>query len=178
MHVALSIWAVDEDDYPGVDDWAGGLPNWDDAPFKAHFRRLEIEDYTGYCKEIDGEVEYSYNERMVDWHQVSIKGCKYRQQGILTPHVPSGSESLPTDTSEGYPDPTADATTTGGDAEPTSDGGNESTDGGDDSPTPTDGGDAPPQETDQSDEDGATITSLQSWLVAATGVVAGLMAML
>lgn len=177
MHVSLSIWAVDKDDYPGVDTWAGGLPDWEDAPFKAYFRNIEIEDYTGYCKEIDGEVEYSYNERMVDWHQVTVSGCKYKQQGMLTPHVPTGGGMLPTDTSEGYSEPTEDTAATEGSAEPTS-AKSESTDGVDDDPTSTDENEAPPKETSDDNEDTASMVSLHTWLMAAGVIVAGSMATL
>lgn len=177
MHVSLSVWAVAEDDYPGVDAWAGGLPNWDDGPFKAHFRQVEVEDYTGYCKEVDGKVEYAYDERMVDWRQVTISGCKYKQQGMLTPQVPSGGDSITTVTGGGYPEPIDVTNATDRQAEPTASDG-EAREGSDDSPTSTDELEAPPQETKDSDEDTATAISLQPWLLTAAALVAGSMAML
>lgn len=177
MHVSLSVWAVAEDDYPGVDAWAGGLPDWDDGPFKAHFRQVDIKDYTGYCKEVDGGVEYAYDERMVDWRQVTVSGCKYKQQGMLTPQVPSGGDIIPTAIEGGYPEPSDNTSATDREGEPTASDG-EAREGSDGGPTSTDELEAPPQETKDSNEDAATARGLRLWLLVAAALVAGSMAML
>lgn len=91
MFVKLVTWTVEKDNDDGLINWAGGLPEWDDAPFKAYYRKIEIEDYTGYCKEVYGPVEYAYDERTHGWEQVKVKGCKEKlPSSVHTANVPTG----------------------------------------------------------------------------------------
>ena len=76
MRLSLSMWSVKESQDDGEVDWAGGLPDWKGDPFKAEFRKVEVEDYVGYCKEVEGDVEYSFDEKMTGWEDVEVTGCK------------------------------------------------------------------------------------------------------
>lgn len=90
MQVKLGLWAIDETSDTGEIQWAGGKPDWDAAPFKAHFKSVEIEDYMGGCEEASGDVEYLYSERTHGWEEVRIKGCQRKTTpGQYTPDIPS-----------------------------------------------------------------------------------------
>jgi hypothetical protein len=93
MFVALRLWTVTSSDQPGLIAWAGGQPSWDMAPFTATVRRVQIEDYAGGCREVDGRVEYFYDENFTGWGDVELKGCKVKpaESGTLTHAVPSGT---------------------------------------------------------------------------------------
>mgnify|MGYP000866499146 CR=1 FL=1 len=166
MQVKLGTWAVTEDSDAGEVSWAGGVPDWDaDAPFTAYFRKVEVQDYAGWCAEVDGDVKYSYDERMGGWQDIKIGGCaKKMSPGMYTPHVPiqvgpTGTSSQQSETgSPSTDDASATATGTGTDAEPSA----------------TDGDEAPPQESE--DEDDSSVIQrraslllvaivLLSWLV-------------
>lgn len=112
MQVKLGTWAVNNKSDAGEIAWAGGVPNWDEAPFKAYYRKLEIEDYTGWCKEVQGPVAYAFDERMGGWEDVKVSGCKKRlAPGMHTPHVPDNVETQQADS--GYPVPSGAETTSG-----------------------------------------------------------------
>lgn len=89
MHIELRTWAVGGEGYddPGLIAWAGGLPAWDkEAPFRAYYRWVEVDDYTGYaCGRVDGPVEYSYDERMRGWRDVRVGGGCWQR-----PELPAG----------------------------------------------------------------------------------------
>ncbi|KAL7951446.1 glycoside hydrolase family 16 protein [Trichoderma barbatum] len=109
MQVKLGIWAVSNSSDPGTVAWAGGFPNWSDndadkIPYSAYFKTLEVEDYTGGCKETDKatKAEYLYDERTTSWQDIEIKGCVKRSTpGDYPPPVASSSDSQPTQTDEG-----------------------------------------------------------------------------
>lgn len=120
MQVKLGIWAVAKDSDPGEIAWAGGVPDWNKGPYKAYFKALEVEDYTGMCNETEGSVEYQYNERTWGWQNIQVKGCKKRSIPGMQPPSFSSRPGQPTKTDDGLyssPNPT-DATSTD-DATPT-----------------------------------------------------------
>lgn len=92
MHIELRTWAVGGEGHrdPGLIAWAGGLPAWDrEAPFRAYYRWVEAEDYTGYaCGRVDGPVEYSYDERMRGWRDVGVGGGCWQR-----PELPESAET-------------------------------------------------------------------------------------
>ncbi|KAJ3493178.1 hypothetical protein NLG97_g4895 [Lecanicillium saksenae] len=120
MQVKLGLWAVEGYNDPGEIAWAGGVPDWRNKPFTASFHSVEIEDYTGWCEEVEaGPVEYQYDDKMKGWADVRVAGCRKRRAPGVTAPAPSGT-SFPTSS-------TASATNPGN-AEPTNQG-----DNGDDS---------------------------------------------
>lgn len=111
MQVKLGVWAVESFNDPGEIAWAGGVADWRRGPFTAAFQSVEIEDYTGWCEEVDaGPVEYQYDGEAKGWADVRVAGCrKRRAPGVTAPA--EGTSSSP-------PFPTTSATGMGS-AEPT-----------------------------------------------------------
>jgi hypothetical protein len=134
MQVKLGIWSVSNGSDPGTVVWAGGLPDWNgrDAeknPYRAYFKTLELEDYSGGCNETQkgAEIEYLYNERTNGWQNIQVKGCVKRiAPGAYPPPLPSSSiGSQPSQTngdggsastnSSGVPSQTGEQNPTGSD---------------------------------------------------------------
>lgn len=113
MQVKLGIWAVEPYDDPGEIAWAGGVADWSRKPFTAAFQSVEIEDYTGWCEEVEsgGPVQYQYGEGMKGWADVRVNGCRKRR-------APGTVGPPPTGTSSSASSPVASSTSTDG-AEPT-----------------------------------------------------------
>ncbi|KAH6606047.1 cell wall glucanosyltransferase mwg1 [Trichoderma cornu-damae] len=110
MQVKLGIWTVSSSSDAGTVAWAGGLPDWSgrDAernPYRAYFKALELEDYTGGCNETEkgAGIEYLYDERTTGWQDVHVKGCvKRTAPGAYPPPLGSSSGgSQPTQTNRG-----------------------------------------------------------------------------
>ncbi|KAL7918780.1 concanavalin A-like lectin/glucanase domain-containing protein [Trichoderma austrokoningii] len=111
MQIKLGIWSVSggNGSDPGTVVWAGGLPDWsgrdaDRNPYKAFFKTLKLEDYSGGCNETQkgAEIEYLYNERTNGWQNIQVKGCVKRSTtpGAYPPPLPSSSiGSQPSQTS-------------------------------------------------------------------------------
>ena len=124
MQVKLGIWAVEGYNDPGEISWAGGVPDWSQKPFTAAFHSVEIEDYTGWCEEVEASpVEYQYDDKMKSWADVRVAGCRKRREPGVTAPAPSGTSSTSS---------SASATKTDN-AEPTdNDGDNDDDNGSDD----------------------------------------------
>ncbi|KAM0262446.1 hypothetical protein ACHAQJ_001699 [Trichoderma viride] len=110
MQIKLGIWPVSNSSDPGTVVWAGGLPEWrghdaDKNPYRAYFKSIQLEDYTGGCTEVqkDRDIEYLYDERTTGWQNIQIRGCiKKSTPGIYPPPLPSSSiGSQPTQTNGG-----------------------------------------------------------------------------
>ncbi|KAF4126087.1 hydrolase family 16 [Geosmithia morbida] len=105
MHIFLRIWTVNGNDDPGRVAWAGGLPQWGHSPFAAYVRRVEIEDYAGYCKTIhNGPVTYDYDANLTGWEDIHVQGCQETSSldGTHENHVPTKNVTdflVPTKTS-------------------------------------------------------------------------------
>ncbi|KID98195.1 cell wall glucanosyltransferase Mwg1, partial [Metarhizium majus ARSEF 297] len=78
MQVKLGVWSVRNDSDRGEIAWAGGVPDWGSAPYRGYFQSVEVEDYTGFCNQTDGYVEYQYDERTAGWQKIRIAGCQSR----------------------------------------------------------------------------------------------------
>ncbi|VUC25476.1 unnamed protein product, partial [Clonostachys rosea] len=89
MKLHISTWIPDQDNEGNsLTRWAGGVPNWEHAPFTAFFRKVEINDFAGLCLEIDGPVEYVLDEGVKGWEDVKVKGCYKRfSSGMYIPHA-------------------------------------------------------------------------------------------
>ncbi|RFU77755.1 cell wall glucanosyltransferase mwg1 [Trichoderma arundinaceum] len=103
MQVKVGIWPVSNSSDPGTIAWAGGLPDWSDRdadkiPYRAYFKVLELEDYTGGCNETEkgAKIEYLYDERTTGWQDIDVRGCiKRTTPGIYPPPLSSSSGSSP-----------------------------------------------------------------------------------
>ncbi|OAR03794.1 hypothetical protein LLEC1_04659 [Akanthomyces lecanii] len=101
MQVKLGIWAVEGYNDPGEISWAGGVPDWSRQPFTAAFHSVEVEDYTGWCEQVDagGPVEYQYDDKTESWADVRVAGCRERREPGITAPAPSGTSSAPSSAS-------------------------------------------------------------------------------
>lgn len=95
MRVQLGLWAVENGNDAGEIAWAGGVPDWRQEPFKAYFKKVEVDDYTGWCEEVvAGDVEYSYGADTKGWADVKVAGCrKRRAPGVISPDPPKGTST-------------------------------------------------------------------------------------
>ncbi|OAA71622.1 cell wall glucanosyltransferase Mwg1 [Cordyceps fumosorosea ARSEF 2679] len=94
MRVQLGLWAVGRRDDPGEISWAGGAVDWSGQPFAAAFHSVQVEDYAGWCEEVeDGRVEYQYDNKTKGWADVRVAGCRKRREPGVTAPPPSGTSS-------------------------------------------------------------------------------------
>jgi beta-glucanase (GH16 family) len=79
--------------------WAGGKVIWGDAPFKAWFKSVKVQDYGGGYS---GAAEYTYGDQSGSWNSIKVKG------GIKEdmPNSPSGNVFIEL-TSSSAPAPTS-----------------------------------------------------------------------
>jgi hypothetical protein len=92
MRLKLSLRALDHtsDDSEYKGRQSNGDLSWDEGPFTAYLRSVEVEDYTGYCQLVNGPVEYLFDERLLGWEEVGISGCERQLgPGMYTPDVPT-----------------------------------------------------------------------------------------
>ncbi|KID78596.1 uncharacterized protein G6M90_00g044170 [Metarhizium brunneum] len=109
MQVKLGVWSVRNDSDRGEIAWAGGVPDWGSAPYRGYFQSIEVEDYTGFCNQTDGYVEYQYDERTAGWQKIRIAGCQSRPGPELpAPSPVHTGDATATETGEtGGPETTA-----------------------------------------------------------------------
>ncbi|CRK45359.1 hypothetical protein BN1723_006586 [Verticillium longisporum] len=85
----------------GTIDWAGGLAQWDQAPFAAHYQKVTIQDYAGGKK---AAREYVYTKGQGSWESIKVVGGKESDAGKFkdTTEDPVKSETsiLPSATSK------------------------------------------------------------------------------
>lgn len=146
MQIKLGTWVAGRKDAPqGTIDWAGGLPDWNQAPFNAYYQSLRIQDFMGGQGATEA-TEYQYTDLSGTWQSIRV--------------VNDGEESKPSTTKSTSAKPT-DTTTSDATSKPTtlstvsssiitnsttSASGPDSTDG----PTETDGSD--PDQTTPAEE--------------------------
>lgn len=80
MQIKLGTWVAGRDDAPqGTVDWAGGLTDFDEAPFRAVYRSISIVDYAGGSGPAEGAVrEYIYGDRTGTWESIEVVGGSSR----------------------------------------------------------------------------------------------------
>lgn len=101
MQVKLGVWSVSNESDHGTIAWAGGVPDWEAAPYKALFTKIDVQDYMGFCNDTEKYVEYQYDERTVGWQNVRIAGCKSRPGAELqTPSPVESGDATTTQTGE------------------------------------------------------------------------------
>ncbi|KAH7362466.1 cell wall glucanosyltransferase Mwg2 [Plectosphaerella cucumerina] len=64
--------------------WAGGLAQWDQAPFNAYYRRIQIIDYAGGY---DAATKYEYTNTEGTWESIKVTGGK--KVGFPGEHPPT-----------------------------------------------------------------------------------------
>jgi beta-glucanase (GH16 family) len=72
MQVKLGTWVAGKSSaQQGTIDWAGGLANFADAPFKAYYKSLKVQDFMGGggAKEA---TEYQYTDKSGTWQSIKV----------------------------------------------------------------------------------------------------------
>ncbi|KAH6686646.1 family 16 glycosyl hydrolase [Plectosphaerella plurivora] len=65
-------------------EWAGGLAQWDQAPFNAYYRRIQVIDYAGGY---DAATKYEYTNTEGTWESIKVTGGK--KVGFPGEHPPT-----------------------------------------------------------------------------------------
>lgn len=74
MQLKLGTWVGGKGTAQGTIDWAGGLAQWDQAPFAGHYRSLKVWDYAGGDKA--GAKQYEYSKGSDGkWQTIQIIGA-------------------------------------------------------------------------------------------------------
>ncbi|TQN70020.1 putative glycosidase crf1 [Colletotrichum shisoi] len=74
MQLKLGTWVGGKGTAQGTIDWAGGLAEWDKAPFAGHYRSLKVWDYAGGDKA--GAKQYEYNKGSDGtWQSINVVGA-------------------------------------------------------------------------------------------------------
>ncbi|KAF9872903.1 glycosyl hydrolase family 16 [Colletotrichum karsti] len=73
MQLKLGTWVGGKGPNQGTIDWAGGLAEWDKAPFAAHYRSVKVWDYAGGDKA--GATSYEYKPGSDgSWQTIQVNG--------------------------------------------------------------------------------------------------------
>ncbi|OLN96097.1 putative glycosidase crf1-like protein 2 [Colletotrichum chlorophyti] len=73
MQLKLGTWVGGKGKAQGTIDWAGGLAQWENAPFSAYYRSLKVWDYAGGDKA--GAKSYEYSKGSDGkWQSINILG--------------------------------------------------------------------------------------------------------
>lgn len=95
MQIKLGTWVAGRKDAPqGTIEWAGGLPDWNTAPFDGYYQSIRIQDFMG-AQGATEATEYQYSDRSGTWQSIKV--------------INDGSESKPS-TTKTTAKPTASAT--------------------------------------------------------------------
>ncbi|KAM0327188.1 hypothetical protein ACHAQA_006320 [Verticillium albo-atrum] len=80
MQLKLGTWVGGKGgkEQQGTIDWAGGLAQWDQAPFAAHYKSITIQDYNGGQK---AAREYVYTKGEGSWESIKVVGGKESGSG-------------------------------------------------------------------------------------------------
>ncbi|KAK1723084.1 concanavalin A-like lectin/glucanase domain-containing protein [Colletotrichum acutatum] len=74
MQLKLGTWVGGKGTAQGTIDWAGGLAQWNQAPFAGHYRSLKVWDYAGGDKA--GAKQYEYSKGSDGkWQTIQIIGA-------------------------------------------------------------------------------------------------------
>ncbi|KAH0426092.1 cell wall glucanosyltransferase mwg1 [Colletotrichum camelliae] len=80
MQLKLGTWVGGKGPNQGTIDWAGGLAEWDKAPFAAYYRSVKIWDYAGGDKA--GATSYEYKPGSDgSWQSIQINGAGSNNDG-------------------------------------------------------------------------------------------------
>ncbi|GKT43455.1 putative extracellular serine carboxypeptidase [Colletotrichum spaethianum] len=74
MQLKLGTWVGGKGTAQGTIDWAGGLAEWDKAPFAGYYRSLKVWDYAGGDKA--GAKQYEYSKGTDGkWQSIQVIGA-------------------------------------------------------------------------------------------------------
>ncbi|KAI8293686.1 putative glycosidase crf1 [Colletotrichum sp. SAR 10_98] len=80
MQLKLGTWVGGKGPNQGTIDWAGGMAEWDKAPFAAYYRSVKIWDYAGGDKA--GATSYEYKPGSDgSWQSIQINGAGSNSDG-------------------------------------------------------------------------------------------------
>ncbi|KAI8208592.1 putative glycosidase crf1 [Colletotrichum sp. SAR 10_77] len=80
MQLKLGTWVGGKGPNQGTIDWAGGMAEWDKAPFAAYYRSVKIWDYAGGDKA--GATSYEYKPGSDgSWQSIQINGVGSNSDG-------------------------------------------------------------------------------------------------
>ncbi|CAI0643722.1 unnamed protein product [Colletotrichum noveboracense] len=80
MQLKLGTWVGGKGPNQGTIDWAGGMAEWDKAPFAAYYRSVKIWDYAGGDKV--GATSYEYKPGSDgSWQSIQINGAGSNSDG-------------------------------------------------------------------------------------------------
>jgi beta-glucanase (GH16 family) len=72
MQVKLGTWVAGKPSAaPGTIEWAGGLANFADAPFKAYYKSIKVQDFMGGGSAKEA-TEYQYTDRSGTWQSIKV----------------------------------------------------------------------------------------------------------
>lgn len=69
MQVKFGTWCGGCSDQEGTRDWAGGPPNWADAPFKAYYKSVVIQDNSNG---VANAVSYQYGDQTGSYKSIIV----------------------------------------------------------------------------------------------------------
>ncbi|KAM0277360.1 hypothetical protein ACHAQH_005876 [Verticillium albo-atrum] len=80
MQLKLGTWVGGKGgkEQQGTIDWAGGLAQWDQAPFAAHYQKVTIQDYAGGKQ---SAREYVYTKGQGSWESIKVVAGKESGSG-------------------------------------------------------------------------------------------------
>ncbi|KAL2257398.1 hypothetical protein VTK26DRAFT_223 [Humicola hyalothermophila] len=94
MQIKLGTWVAGRADAPqGTIDWAGGLPDWNQAPFNAYYQSLRIQDYMG-AQGATEATEYRYTDRSGTWQSIEVVNNGEKVEG--KPSTTTSTTAKPT----------------------------------------------------------------------------------
>ncbi|KAJ2903616.1 family 16 glycosyl hydrolase [Zalerion maritima] len=114
MQVRLGTWVGgSSDNSEGTIEWAGGLANFDDAPFVAYYQSCTIQDYAGG---ISGAKEYIYGDDSGDYDSIEVATADNSTTTSTETNSSKGTSSTATSdsTSTTATEATSTATSTAG----------------------------------------------------------------
>ncbi|KOS22977.1 putative glycosidase [Escovopsis weberi] len=99
MQVKLGTWVAGRKDAPeGTVQWAGGLTDFDKAPFLGYYKSISIVDYAGADGPTDKSIkEYVYGDHSGTWQSIKVvEGIP--EDPVVEAHHSSTTAAAPTKT--------------------------------------------------------------------------------
>lgn len=109
MQIKLGTWVAGRSNAPqGTIEWAGGLANFNDAPFDGYYQSIRIQDFMGGKSEA---TEYEYTDRSGKWQSVKVinDGSEEEEESTTTSSTKTKTSSATTLTTVTSSTTTADS---------------------------------------------------------------------
>lgn len=99
MQVKLGTWVAGKSSaQPGTIEWAGGLANFDSAPFNAYYKSVRVQDFMG-GGDAKEATEYVYTDRSGSWQSIKVVNDGKQVGGSTSSSTSSKATSSATSTS-------------------------------------------------------------------------------